>query len=135
MTIVVPNGGEVIALEYLVNKNSLTENLVYRLFTNNITPSETDTAGTYTEASGGGYSAKTLTGASWTIVGGAPSTASYARQDWVFSGALSGGATIYGYFVTRVTSLDLVYAERATTPVTPSASGDEYRVVPQLTAD
>ena len=135
MTIQFVNNGEVIALEYLVNKNSLTEDLVYRLFTNNITPSETDTVGTYTEATGGGYTSKQLTGTSWTITPGAPSVATYARQDWVFSGALTGSASIYGYYVTRQTTGDLVFAERAAQTQTPANSGDEYRVVPRITAD
>lgn len=134
MTLLVANLGEVAVLEYLVNKNGGTENLIYRLFTNNITPSETDTAGTYTEATGGGYAAKTLTGSSWTITPGAPSSAAYARQDWVFSGPLTTNPDIYGYFVTRASTGDLMLAERAVSIATPDA-GSEYRVVPQITAE
>ena len=131
--IVVPNTGEVIALAYLVNKQA-PENLIYRYFTNNITPSETDTTATYTEAAGGGYAAMTLTGPSWTVTGGAPSQAAYAQQTTTFSGALTGNATIYGYFVTRATSGDLVLAETFTS-FTPAASGDQIKLTPQITAD
>ena len=49
MTLVVPNVGEVRALEHI-----LDESLTLKLYSNNITPSETDTASTYTEVSGGG---------------------------------------------------------------------------------
>ena len=69
MALVVVNNGESIALQYLTNKAATPENLVLRLFTSNTTPAETDTAGTYTEASGSGYAAITLTGASWTVSG------------------------------------------------------------------
>lgn len=131
--IVVPNTGEVIALSYLVNK-ATPENLVYRLFTNNITPSETDTAATYTEAAGGGYGSITLTGANWTVTGGAPSAAAYAQQTWAFTGALTGNTTIYGYYATRATSGDLVLAETFAS-FTPAASGDSIKLTPQITAD
>lgn len=130
MTILVPNTGEVIALSYLVNK-SASENLIYRLFTNNITPAETDTAATYTEMSGAGYAAITLSGASWTVTGGAPSSATYAQQTWTFTGA---GSTIYGYYVTRATSADLVLAETFTS-FTPAANGDNIKLTPTITAD
>lgn len=133
MTIVVPNTGEVIALSYLVNKTA-PENLVYCLFTNNITPAETDTTATYTLAAGGGYADKTLTGASWAVTGGAPSAAAYAAQTWTFSGALTAGATIYGYFAKRATSGDLVLAETFTA-FTPAASGDSITLTPNITAD
>lgn len=131
--IVVPNTGEVIALSYLVNK-AVPENLVYRLFTNNITPSETDTTATYTEAAGGGYGSIALTGANWSVTGGAPSVAAYAQQTWAFTGALTGNPTIYGYFATRATSGDLVLAETFTS-FTPAASGDSIKLTPQITAD
>lgn len=130
MTIMVPNTGEVIALSYLVNK-SAPENLVYRLFTNNITPAETDTAATYTEMSGAGYAAVTCTGASWTVTGGAPSSATYAQQTFTFTGA---GSAIYGYYVTRATTGDLVLSETFTS-FTPAANGDNLKITPTITAD
>lgn len=67
MPLLVPNGAELRMLGNIVNLTT-PENLVLRLFTSNTTPAETDTAASYTEASGNGYSALTLTGASWTTV-------------------------------------------------------------------
>ena len=70
-------------------------NLTLKLFTSNTNPADTDTAGTYTEAAGGGYAAKTLTAADFTI-----STvsnivqAAYAQQTFTFTGALTGNATV-----------------------------------------
>jgi hypothetical protein len=133
MTILVPNAGEVIALSLLVNKTS-PENLVYRLFATNVTPAETDTAASYTEAAGGGYAAITMTGASWTVVGGAPSTAAYAQQTYTFTGVLTTNTTIYGYYVTQATSGTLVLAETFTS-FTPAANGDNIKLTPQITAD
>ena len=134
MALVVVNNGETIALSYLVNKVTTPENLVYRLYANNITPAETDVAGTYSEASGGGYASKTLTGGSWTVTPGAPTTATYAAQVWTFTGALNGNATVYGYYVTRASTGDLVFAE-AFSAFQPATAGDNLTINPQITAD
>jgi hypothetical protein len=134
MTLLVPNVGEAIALSYLVGKTTTVRDLIYRLFATNVTPAETDVAGSYTEASGGGYAAKTLTGSSWTVTPGAPSSAGYAQQTWTFSGALDTNDTVYGYYVTRATDADLVLAETFT-PFTPADNGDEILLTPAITAD
>lgn len=134
MTLLVPNVGEVITLSYLTGKTTTVRDLIYRLFATNVTPAETDTAGSYTEAAGGGYASKTLTGASWTVTGGAPTAASYAQQTWTFTGALTTNATVYGYYVTRVTDADLVLAE-AFTSFTPANNGDQILLTPNITCD
>jgi hypothetical protein len=133
MALLVPNVGEVTALSYLVGKTATTENLVLRLYTNNATPAETDIASTYTEASGFGYASITLTGATWTITGGAPSPATYPQQIWTFTGALGN---VYGYYLTRLTSLDLVYAERFVDgPYNIVNVGDQVKLSPAISAD
>jgi hypothetical protein len=133
MALVVCNNGESQALGYYVNK-STPENLVYCLFATNVTPAETDTVGTYTEAAGGGYASKTLTGASWVITPGAPSSAAYAAQTYTFTGALTTNATIYGYFVKRASTGDLMHAE-AFTSFTPANNGDNIVLTPTVTCD
>lgn len=134
MALVVCNNGESVALSYLVGKTTVVRDLIYRLFATNITPAETDTAGTYTEAAGGGYASKTLTGASWTVTPGAPTSASYAQQTWTFSGALTTNTTVFGYYVTRVTDADLILAE-AFTSFTPANNGDLINLTPAITCD
>lgn len=134
MTILVPNVGENIALSYLIGKTTTVRDLIYRLFATNVTPAETDTAGSYTEASGGGYASKTLTGASWTVTNGAPTDAAYAQQTWTFTGPLTTNATVYGYYVTRVTDADLVLAETFTS-FTPVNNGDQILLTPHITCD
>ncbi len=134
MALVVCNNGETIALSYLTGKTGSTENLIYRLFATNVTPAETDTAGSYTEATGGGYASKTLTGASWTVTAGAPTSAAYAQQDWTFTGPLTTNGTVYGYYVTRATTADLVLAETFTSFV-PTNNGDKILLTPAITAD
>lgn len=134
MALVVCNNGEDVALQYLVNKDT-PEDLVLRLFVSNTTPAETDTAGTYTECTETGYSAITLTGASWSTTPGAPTSASYAEQTFTFTGSPPAGQTIYGYYYTRATSADLIIAERAGTSFTTANNGDEVKITPAITAD
>ena len=133
MTIVVPNNGEGDVLQYMVNR-ATPENLVLRLYTNNITPAETDTAGTYTEAAGNGYASITLTGASWNAPSeGAPSSIAYAQQTFTFTGALGN---VYGYYMTRATSGRIALAERFTgAPFNIQNNGDQIKITPQITAD
>lgn len=135
MALVVPNDGEADMLSYYVNK-AAPENLVLRLFTNNLTPGEADTAESYTEAAGGGYSSKTLAGASWTVTPGAPSEAAYPQQTFGFTGPLSGNAQVYGYYLTRATSGKIAHAERFSDGPYPIANnGDEVKVTPKITGD
>ena len=132
MALLVPNHGEGDGLNYFVNKTS-PENLVLRLYTNNISPAETDTASTYTEASGFGYAAVTTAGASWTITEGAPSQAAYAQQTFTFTGNLGN---VYGYYFTRVTSGRVSYIERFPDgPYSIVNNGDQIKVTPQITLD
>lgn len=134
MTLLVPNNGEGDGLSYFVNK-STPENLVLRLYTNNITPAETDTAATYTETTFTGYAAITLTGANWTITEGAPSSAAYAQQTFT-SSAGSQSVSCYGYYMTRATSGRIALAERFTdAPYTITNNGDQIKVTPNITLD
>lgn len=136
MALVVPNQAEVIALQLLVNYDSTPEDLYLKLYANDVTPGEADTEATYTEAAGGGYTHKALTGASWTVAtSGGISTASYTQQTYTFTGALTTNPTIYGYYVVQQTSGKLIWAERAGSTFTPANNGDTYKVTPQITAE
>lgn len=130
---VVVNNGEVVALSYLTNKSATPENLVLRLFKSNTTPGESTVAGDLTQADFTGYSAITLTGASWTVTGGDPTTASYAQQTFS-SSANQGAQSVYGYYLTRASTGDLVAAERFSDgPYVIANNGDQIKVTPSLT--
>lgn len=133
-TLVVPNVGEQIALEALVNKTA-PQDLRLKLYKNNITPGETDTAGTYTVADFTGYSDFNFTAASWTYSAGNPSDVHYAQQAFTSSAAQSA-QSIYGYYVIQVSSGTLVWAERFPDgPYTISNNGDEIRITAKITAE
>lgn len=111
-------------------------NLTLKLYTNNYTPVDTSTAGSFTEASGAGYAAKTLTNGSWTVTpANDPSDAVYAEQTWTFTGALAGSASVYGYFVVDADGT-LIFAELLGTgfPFQPLLNGDQIKVTPKFQA-
>lgn len=131
MALVLVDQAENIAVEALVNKTA-PQNLILRLFKSNTTPAETDTEATYTEADFTGYSAITLTGASWGA--GSGGTTSYAQQSFT-SSAGSQNQAVYGYYLTQVTSGKLVWSERFTDgPYTIVNNGDVIKVTPTITA-
>ena len=132
MPLNVPDEGENLILEMIVNKTA-AQNLVYRLFKGNITPSDTDINTTYSanESTFPGYAAVTLTGATWGAA--AAGAISYAQQTWTCSGAAA--ESVYGYFVTQLTSTKLMWAERdVSAPFAIAVSGDAVRVTPAITA-
>lgn len=132
MTILFPGKGEQTALDYITGRTASTVPLTYKLFCNNITPAYTDTAGTYTEAAGGGYAAIALTGASWSAAAGSgPATTSYAQQTWTFTGPLTTNPNVYGYFAVLTTGGTIMLAE-AFAVFTPTANGDNIKLTPTI---
>jgi hypothetical protein len=132
MALNVPNVGENLALEMITNKTA-PQNLVLKLYINNITPSDTDTHATYTEATFGGYAAATLTGATW---GAASSgTITYGSQQTFTCNAVATD-DVYGYYVVQATSGTLLYSERdAAAPFAIRNSGDAVKITPTISAD
>ena len=132
MSEVIPNTIEVEVLTTMV-----TPALTIRLYGNNATPSQTSTAGSFTEISGGGYLAQVLTFANWTITSGDPSAAQYNTvSEWDFTGVINAPGTIYGYFVTRNSDGKLMWAERFPTALVPfiPIGGSVIRVLAKVTA-
>lgn len=121
---------EVEALKWRVNYAGGGTNLTLHLYTNNKTPADSDTEASYTEATFTGYAAKTLTGSSFVVTAGAPSTAVYAKQTFT-SSADQSIQYCYGYYLLRGTKL--VGAERFSDgPYTIVNNGDYIDVTPTL---
>ena len=135
MPLLVPNNGEGDMLTALVAK-AAAENLVLRLYQSNTTPAETDVAATYTEATFTGYTALTLTPASWVVTEGAPGSAAYPQATFTSSAVQGVAQLIYGYYLTRVTSGRIAWSERFTDgPYSVSNLNDAVRVTPIITLD
>lgn len=132
MALNVPDVGENKILEHIVNKTA-PENLVLRLYKNNITPSDTDTAATYTEATFTGYAAITLTGASWNAA--AAGSITYGSQQ-TFTCSAVAVDDIYGYYITEITSGVLIWSERdGAAPFAIRVSGDAVKITPTIGAN
>lgn len=131
MALNVPDVGEKIALEALVNKVA-PQDQVLRLFKNNITPSDTDVAGTYTEAIFPGYAGIALTGASW----GAYAAGAVTNSLRTFTCTGVSVDDIYGYYLTQSVSGILIWSERdASAPRQVRVNGDTVTVTPTIGAN
>lgn len=132
-TLLVPDVGEAEMLKYALN-NKAQENQTLKLYATNVTPAEGDTAGSYTEAAGGGYAAKSLTGANWTVATATgTTTGTYnTAQVWTFTGALTTNATIFGYFLVSASGGILLWAELAAASFTPATNGDTLTITPAI---
>ena len=126
------------ALENLVNKTA-PDNLVIRLYKNNVTITNASVVGDFTVADFTGYAstgtagAVTLTGASWGAASGG--SIAYAEQTWT-SSAGSQSSPVYGYYITNAAGTTLIYAEAfAGAPYTIVNNGDAIKVTPTITAD
>jgi hypothetical protein len=104
---VIPNQSEADSLEYFVNR-ATSENIVLRLFTNDIAPGAETVTEDFTEASGSGYAAIELTNWDEPTLG-EPSLITHPEQTFNFSAGLG---PIYGYHMTRATSGRIVAAGR-----------------------
>jgi hypothetical protein len=133
MALVMAVDGKQDALAYAINALA-PENLVLRLFVNDIEPAAADTEADYDEVTDGGYVPALLDGPDWDYPTDAdPSVAVYPTQTFTFEGAVPA---IYGYFYTRETSGRLFAAERFDDgPYVVPAEGGVLRVTPRLTAD
>ncbi len=132
MALLVPNSAEQIIIEYILNID-LPEGLVIHLYSNNIIPLETDTVTNYIEVAGGGYSSISLVAGNWTIIAGTPTSAEHTEVVFSFTGAVGN---VFGYFVTRTTGGELMWAERFSNgPFNIQTSGDEIRITPRLTLE
>lgn len=115
MALTITNAGELLLLEWALRSTSTPEDLVLKLYSNNYTPVATSTASNFTEANFTGYSAKSITRASW----GTPTTnangeaeVSATAQDW----SAESDQTIYGYFLVGAVSGTVVWAQRFSVP-------------------
>lgn len=100
---------------------------ILRLFSNNITPAETDTVSAFTETTFTGYSAITL-GTSPTVSDASPATATYAGPHEFTSSAGSQSVTVYGAYINRATGSRIIASERFPSSFTIVNNGEKITV-------
>lgn len=126
------NQGETVMLNAFTAKTP-GQVLRLRLFKNDVTPAETDTEATYTQATFTGYPAGgiSLPAASATTVAGEPSQTTFPPQR--FTATVDQSAqTIYGYYYVQTSSGLAVAAERFATPYVIQRAGDALDITPTI---
>lgn len=131
MTLIVPTVGLNKFLE-LGLTDILSGDLMLKLYSNNIIPSESDTAATYTVVSGGGYANITLDDGDWTTLDG---VSTQPQVQFNFTGATDAPTTIYGYYVVNADNV-LMWAERFSESVVPfvPTNGSSIKITPRFEA-
>jgi hypothetical protein len=134
MGLILADVGARVLLNIIFNNSwpGSSKDLTLQLFVNDVTPTDTDTSSTYTEAVGGGYSSKTLVNGSWTVnPAHDPADAMYAQQQFTFTGQLTNNPTIYGYMIKDSVGT-LIWAERFPVAFTPYNNDDKIFVTPKM---
>lgn len=127
MALVVPTVAKTHWLNVLLG-NTADEDIYLRLFTNDITPDASTVLGDFTEATGGGYTQKTLAKASASVAAG---VATWAESSLSF--VAGGPAAVYGYYLVGVDSGSLLGAEVFTDgPYAANVAGTEILVTVKL---
>lgn len=123
MALQITTTGKEVVLKYLTGSISTTEALKMKLFTNNYTPTVSASLTDFTEASGGGYAEKSLAASAWSFASG---IATCPPQLWTFTGSVGN---VYGYYLVRATTNDVVAAERFSSgPYNIANNGDTITV-------
>lgn len=138
MSVMIPNAAKQVWMARSLYNNAGSENLTLKLFTNNITPAETDVAGTYTEATFTGYAAVTLTSSqsagTWAAptVGSNLATSTYGTQATYTITAST--QTVYGLFAIFASSLTIAFSQAfpAGKLLSSGAVNDQLTVTPTL---
>lgn len=137
--IVVPDAAKIEWMKRMLYANAGSENLSLRLFKNNITPADSDVAGTYTVADFTGYSNVTLTssqsGSTWPV----PTTSSNkgtATYQTTATWTATSDQTVYGWYMLFASSGTIAASQAfgAGKPLI-GASSDQLSIVPRFQLD
>lgn len=138
MSLIFLDQGESVGLQLLTNKIATPRDLILNLFQNDVTDGltaeqiEALDESDFTPADFTGYSAITLTGASWTPTEGDPTSIAYAQQTFESSEAQEA-QTIYGYYLTQVSTGLAIAFEEFASPATIENDGDQIKITPVIT--
>lgn len=133
MTLLVPTVSEKTLADFMLGVTT-PGNQKLKLFVNNYTPVDASVAADFTEMSTLSYAEKTLTKTSWVTTegaAGAAASAAYAAQTWTFTAG--SAVTVYGYYITDVTTGKLLWAENFATPKVVQNNGDQIIITPTIT--
>jgi len=131
MGLVVPDVGEVILLDVLVNGDTLAA-FECRLYQNNYTPVQGSTLSNFTVATFSGYAADWTTFGPATIVSNKGKIVATTPVSFVHNGGATSN-TIYGYYIVDTVTNEVVWAEKFAASQAMSNNGDTINIPLQLT--
>lgn len=136
MSIVIPDAGKIEWLKRALYANAGSENLSLRLFQNNITPADSDVAGTYTVATFTGYSNQALTSSqaagTWAVPT-ASSNLGTSTYGTVITWTATTDQTIYGWFILFATSGIISMSQRFDSSRSlVGANNDQISIIPRI---
>ena len=120
----------------LFTLKAITQNQILRLklYSNDQTPSKTDTASSYQEVIHPNYTTKLLTPTEWVYaIDGLTNnyTATFAQQIWTFQSQV----TAYGYFITDEIGTTVFFAERfPNAPIVLDGINQKIKITPVIGA-
>jgi len=132
MAMVLTDSGALLIAQAYFKKTSPTlgNDFTLRLFTNDMTPANSDTAAMYTEVVGGGYDPIIASIDDFSVaLENSVVTIRHVVNSFLFSGPLTGSPSIYGAYITDADGI-LICAERGLSTYTPAVDGIEYVVTP-----
>ncbi len=130
MSLLVPNEGEVEIGEIIVNKKAPTT-WTLKLFKDDHTPADGDTAASFTEADFPGYSPIQLLGANWTSTPGAPTLMQHPQQIFTLTQNIST-MNIYGYYCVNGNNKLMTEERFSDGPYPLSEANNKIRVTPKF---
>ena len=112
----------------------LTEDYYLKLFTNAATLSRAMVPGDFTEAGSGGYAHKTIDSSAdfTTEYANTPPDIILPEQTFTFTGELSGGASVIGWYLINQAGTVVRAAKKLDTPYTPASGGGTLKFTPRI---
>jgi hypothetical protein len=133
MSAIIVDGGKQLMLKLKVGLSTINlSNALFHLFTNNVSPTHSDTLGTYTEAAWTGYAAQVAGGWSAPTLDGT-FHATTTGGLMTFTNPSGSSQSVYGYFVTDNPKTTLVFVERFTGAPLTIPNGMTLTVTPTIT--
>lgn len=126
MTIKIPDVAEVTLLGFI--RSTFNSFARLRLFKNDVTPADSDTVSSYTEATFPGYAPQGAN--TWSAASSVGGAAQVTHPTLTFlRGSGGSGDLIYGYYLTDTAGTTLYYAERdPAAPVNMTVAGNSYAI-------
>jgi hypothetical protein len=129
MTVIVGHSAKIIMISAVLNKVP-AEDLILRLYQNDITPAPDYTTEDYIEVNSNGYGGQVLNANDWEITADDHVKAIHLPVHFTFTGETGD---IFGYYITQDVSGELMWAERFDNTIYIRNPGDEIRVEPAIT--